>query len=117
MNSDANVNQKAKISSFMEIANYFTGSKATLFSYSPSFNHLYIAIKNKERYFLLKFCYTRYIKVSSEWIFGGLELDFREGIGYYSGYRFFDRNYFEVICDSSYVIEIVNDQDNFKILA
>jgi hypothetical protein len=116
MNSNINASQKTEIDNFLEIANYFTGSKAILFSYSPSFSLLYLAVKNKDRYFLLKFCCVRYIKVADEWIFGGLELDLQEDItGYYSGYKFFDRNYFEVICDSSYIIEIVNGQDILRL--
>lgn len=97
---------------FKLMANHFIGLKATLFAYSPGFSDLYIAFHKEDRYFLLKFSQTTYVKVHGEWIFGGLKVELeKEATTYHPRYKFFDQNHFEVICALFAVVEIENGHD------
>lgn len=42
MNSNIHIDSEQKIKNFQEITNYFVGTKATLFAYSPGFRELYV---------------------------------------------------------------------------
>jgi hypothetical protein len=115
MNStNIDINKEYTSEWFTTLANKFIGLKATVFSYSPGFNALYIAFQKSDRYFLLKFSSVTYIKTPREWIFGGLEVEEEKHHEHSSRYKFFDGKSFEVICYFFSVLEIVNGRDLFE---
>jgi hypothetical protein len=113
MNSDINISRKYTGEWFKEMANQFVGLQATIFAYSPGFCDLYIIFEKGGRYFLLKFSHITYIKTHIEWKFGGIEFErIPEKIkGNFDQYKFYEQNYFEVVCSFFSVLEIVNGQD------
>lgn len=94
---------------FIEITNHFTGLKTVLFSYSPGFRDLYIGVQKESKYFLIKYTGVNYVQTLTGWTFNNLNISYVKGI--YGGYKFSDRDYFEVICSTAFVIELSNHQE------
>ncbi|BAZ12251.1 hypothetical protein NIES4071_40810 [Calothrix sp. NIES-4071] len=114
MNSNIHIDSEQKIKNFQEITNYFVGTKATLFAYSPGFRELYVYFEKNGRYFVLKFANITYVKTCKEWFFGGLKIEVEtkgKRINSPRYYKIYDRNYFEVICPFFGVLEILDGQE------
>lgn len=94
---------------FVEITNYFTGLEAVLFYYSPGLRDLYVGIKNESKYFLIKYTGVKCAQTSASWTFNNLSVSYVKGIN--GGYKIFDRDCFEVMCNTAFVIELLNYQE------
>ena len=113
MDSIYNLSEEGKSKLFQEITDCFVGQKASLFAYSPSFQELYILVEKGDRYFLVRFMESRYLKVCKEWNFAGLKIELQSSkidsdLRYY---KIYDRHYLEVSCLSFWVFEILEGKD------
>lgn len=110
MNFGINKKQQDNLDKFKAICNCFIGLKTEVFAYSPGLQELEILFEKDERYFIVKFVHTLYVKTYKEWIFEGVTVEVttkQERIEY----KFSDRNYFKVICLYFGASEILNGRE------
>ncbi len=109
-----NINQDLvlkKLDNFKIFANRIVGFQASLHSYIVSFSWLDIALSRNSKYFILTFMEVDYVKTHIEWKFGGLEVEMLTD----DRYRFYDGDYFEVICYKFHISEeVLTDRSNFN---